>query len=98
MHPATGCTRKIVIVLLRQRSRNLAQAPGLLNDDRAVAMVVEGVRVTLDRAEGQGDLLVSMGPVFRAGVGEDLVYALLHRERDQLVPDDFFGDVFTDPG
>lgn len=54
--------------------------------------------MTLGQAERQGDLL---DPVIRfcgQAVADDSVYALLHRERDSLFPDEFFADLFTDRG
>jgi hypothetical protein len=61
-------------------------------------MVVEGAAVTLGQAERQGDLLDPVIRFCEEAVGEDSVYALLHRERDHLFPDEFFADLFTDWG
>jgi hypothetical protein len=61
-------------------------------------MVGEGAAVTLGRAERQGDLLDPVIRFCEQAVAEDSVYALLHRERDHLFPDEFFSDLFTDRG
>lgn len=70
-----------------------------MGENHGGVVLAEGVvAVTLGQAERQGDLL---DPVLRfcgEAVADDSVYALLHRERDNLFPDEFFADLFTDRG
>ncbi|HWC38434.1 MAG TPA: IS1182 family transposase [Acidimicrobiales bacterium] len=54
--------------------------------------------MTLGRAPRQGDLLDDITRFCDAAVGKDSIYALLHRERDRLFPDEFFADLFADVG
>ena len=54
--------------------------------------------MTLGLAERQGDLLDEVTRFCGEAVADDSVYALLHRERDNLFPDEFFADLFTDRG
>lgn len=54
--------------------------------------------MTLGLAERQGDLLDDVTRFCDDVVAPSSVYALLHRERDQLFPDEFFADLFSDRG
>lgn len=54
--------------------------------------------MTLGMAPRQGDLLDDITRFCDAAVRKDSIYALLHRERDQLFPDEFFADLFSDLG
>ena len=54
--------------------------------------------MSLGLAERQGDLLDDVTRFCDAAVPEASVYALLHRERDRLFPDELFADVFSDRG
>ncbi|MGH9186713.1 MAG: transposase [Acidimicrobiales bacterium] len=54
--------------------------------------------MTLGIAEGQGDLLDDVIRFCDEVVPSSSVYALLHRERDRLFPDEFFADLFSDRG
>lgn len=54
--------------------------------------------MTLGLAERQGDLLDDVIRFCDDAVPSSSVYALLHRERDQLFPDEFFADLFSDRG
>jgi len=54
--------------------------------------------MTLGMAPRQGDLLDDITRFCDAAVRKDSIYALLHRERDQLFPDEFFADLFSDMG
>jgi hypothetical protein len=54
--------------------------------------------MTLGLAPRQGDLLDDITRFCDATVRKDSIYALLHRERDQLFPDEFFADLFSDMG
>ena len=54
--------------------------------------------MTLGMAPRQGDLLDDITRFCDAAVRKDSIYALLHRERDRLFPDEFFADLFSDLG
>src|SRR6266508_243926 len=54
--------------------------------------------MTLGLAERQGDLLDDVIRFCDDVVPRSSVYALLHRERDALFPDEFFADLFSDRG
>lgn len=54
--------------------------------------------MTLGMAERQGDLLDDVTRFCDEVVPASSVYALLHRERDRLFPDEFFADLFSDRG
>jgi hypothetical protein len=54
--------------------------------------------MTLGLADRQGDLFDGVAVYCEATLPERSIYALLHRERDQLFPDEAFADLFTDRG
>jgi hypothetical protein len=54
--------------------------------------------MTLGLAPTQGDLLRSTVGFCEGRVGEDSIYAVLHRECFNLFPDSMFADLFTDVG
>ena len=54
--------------------------------------------MTLGLAPTQGDLLRSTVHYCEGRVGDDSIYAVLHRECFNLFPDQMFADVFTDVG
>ncbi|WP_202878903.1 transposase [Ornithinimicrobium ciconiae] len=54
--------------------------------------------MTLGLAPTQGDLLRSTVTYCEGRVGEDSIYAVLHRECFNLFPDEMFADLFTDVG
>jgi hypothetical protein len=54
--------------------------------------------MTLGLAERQGDLLDGLTRFCDQAVPEGSIYGLLHRQRDQLFPDEAFADLFTDIG
>ncbi len=54
--------------------------------------------MTLGRTPTQGDLLRSTVDYCEGRVGEDSIYAVLHRECFALFPDRMFADLFTDVG
>jgi hypothetical protein len=54
--------------------------------------------MTLGMAPRQGDLLDDITRFCDAAVRKDSIYALLHRKRDRLFPDEFFADLFADVG
>lgn len=54
--------------------------------------------MTLGLAERQFDLLDENARFCDEKVGPNSIYALLHRERDRLFPDEMFADLFADRG
>jgi len=54
--------------------------------------------MTLGVAPRQGDLLDEVTRFCDAALPHDSIYALLHRERDRLFPDELFADLFTGRG
>ena len=54
--------------------------------------------MTLGLAERQGDLLDDVVRFCDRELSPSSVYALLHRERDRLFPDELFADLFSDAG
>lgn len=54
--------------------------------------------MTLGLAERQGDLLDDMKRFCDEALSENSIYAVLHRERDRLFPDEMFADLFSDRG
>ena len=62
---------------------------GLLREDR---------RVTLGRADRQGDLFDEVVRFCEESLPVNSIYGLLARERDRLFPDEMFADLFSDRG
>jgi len=54
--------------------------------------------MTLGTTPTQGDLLRSTVQLCQGRLGEDSIYAVLHRECFNLFPDSLFADLFTDVG
>jgi hypothetical protein len=54
--------------------------------------------MTLGKADKQGDLLDDVTRFCDETLDEHSIYAFLHRERDQLFPDEAFADLFDDKG
>jgi hypothetical protein len=54
--------------------------------------------MTLGRAESQQFLFDDLNRFCEATLARDSLYALLHREREQLFPDEFFADLFAEQG
>ena len=54
--------------------------------------------MTLGLAERQGDLLDDVKRFCDEALSESSVYAVLHRERERLFPDEMFADLFSDRG
>ena len=54
--------------------------------------------MSLGLASRQGDLLDDVVRFCDTALGPGSVYAMLHRERDRLFPDEFFADLFSDRG
>ena len=64
-----------------------------------VLVVLDRERLmSLGLAERQGDLLDDVTRFCDGALPETSVYALLHRERDRLFPDELFADVFSERG
>ena len=64
-----------------------------------MAVVLDRERtMTLGLAERQGDLLDDVVRFCDDVVPSSSVYAMLHRERDRLFPDELFADLFSDRG
>src|SRR5205814_5262276 len=58
----------------------------------------EDLRVTLGRADRQGDLFDEVARFCEETLPESSIYGFLARERDRLFPDDLFVDLFTGTG
>jgi hypothetical protein len=54
--------------------------------------------VTLGQADRQGDLFDDVTRFCDEALPESSIYAVLHRERDRLFPDEMFADLFSDKG
>ncbi|HEV7579597.1 MAG TPA: IS1182 family transposase [Mycobacterium sp.] len=54
--------------------------------------------MTLGQADRQGDLLDDVTRFCDGALPESSIYAVLHRERDRLFPDEMFADLFSDKG
>jgi hypothetical protein len=54
--------------------------------------------MTLGRAERQGDLLDEVNRFCERTLPQNSVFAVLHRERDRLFPDEMFADLFHSRG
>jgi IS5 family transposase len=54
--------------------------------------------MTLGLAERQGDLLDDLNRFCDEKLSGSSIYAFLHRERDNLFPDEFFADLFSERG
>ena len=54
--------------------------------------------MTLGLAERQGSLFDDVNRFCDEALAESSVYVVLHRERDQLFPDEMFADLFSDRG
>lgn len=54
--------------------------------------------MTLGRAKHQPTLWEDLNQFCERALASDSIYALLHRERDRLFPDEFFADLFTERG
>jgi hypothetical protein len=54
--------------------------------------------MTLGLAQRQGDLLDDVNRFCEAALPESSIFAVLHRERDRLFPDEMFADLFSTRG
>jgi Transposase DDE domain/Transposase domain (DUF772) len=60
--------------------------------------LIQGCWVTLGQADRQGDLLDDVTRFCDQALPESSIYAVLHRDRDRLFPDEMFADLFSDKG
>jgi len=61
-------------------------------------ILVAGCPVSLGMADRQPSVLNDMDRFCDEALAENSIYALLHRERDRLFPDEMFADLFCDKG
>jgi hypothetical protein len=61
-------------------------------------ILVAGCPVSLGMADRQPSVLNDMDRFCDEALAENSIYALLHRERDGLFPDEMFADLFSDKG
>ena len=54
--------------------------------------------MALGQAERLGDLLDQVNRFCEQLLAESSLFAVLHRERDRLFPDEMFADLFSDRG
>jgi hypothetical protein len=57
-----------------------------------------GGAVSLGAAERQGSLLNDVERFCEEALAENSIYAVLHRERDRLFPDEMLADLFCEKG
>jgi hypothetical protein len=69
-----------------------------MGENRMVVVLDLERPMTLGLAERQGDLLDDVNRFCDGALAESSVYAVLHRERDRLFPDEMFADLFSDQG
>lgn len=72
-------------------------AAGVGKNDRH-GILVAGWTVSLGVADRQPSVLNDMDRFCDEALAENSIYALLHRERDRLFPDEMFADLFSDRG
>jgi hypothetical protein len=64
-----------------------------------MSVVLDQERImTIGLAERQGDLLDGVKRFCDATLADSSIYAVLHRERDRLFPDEMFADLFSERG
>ncbi len=68
------------------------------NDTHGILLVAGAGALSLGVADRQGNLLDDIEAFCDRMLAERSVYALLHRERDRLFPDEMFADLFSDRG
>src|SRR5271155_2246442 len=61
-------------------------------------ILVAGCAVSLGMADRQPSVLNDMDRFCDEALAENSIYALLHRERDRLFPDELFADLFSVKG
>src|SRR5579859_4380260 len=75
----------------------LASAAGI-GENHMHGILVGGSAVSLGMADRQASVLNDMDRFCDEALAEGSIYALLHRERDRLFPDEFFADLFSVKG
>src|ERR1700677_1794336 len=75
----------------------LALAAGIGKNHRR-GILAERCAVSLGVADRQPSVLNDMDRFCDEALAENSIYALLHRERDRLFPDEMFADLFSDKG
>ena len=70
-----------------------------MTDENYVVVVLDREwKMTLGVADKQGDLFDDIERFCDEALAESSVYAVLHRERDRLFPDELFADLFSERG
>jgi len=69
-----------------------------IGENYTYGILVAGCAVSLGMADRQPSVLNDMDRFCDEALAESSVYALLHRERDRLFPDEMFADLFSDTG
>ena len=75
----------------------LALSTGIGENDMH-GILVAGCVVSLGMADRQPSVFNDMDRFCDEALAENSIYALLHRERDRLFPDEMFADLFSDQG
>jgi hypothetical protein len=75
----------------------LASAAGI-GENHMHGILVAGSAVSLGMADRQASVLNDMDRFCDEALAEGSIYALLHRERDRLFPDEMFADLFSVKG
>jgi hypothetical protein len=71
---------------------------GRLRQNYTHGILVAGWAVTVGMADRQPSVLNDMDRFCDEALAENSIYALLHRERDRLFPDEMFADLFSARG
>src|SRR6516165_4700817 len=69
-----------------------------IGENHTHGILVAGCPVSLGMADRQPSVLNDMDRFCDVALAENSVYALLHRERDRLFPDEMFADLFSEKG
>ena len=69
-----------------------------MGENYTYGILVAGWSVSLGMADRQPSVLNDMDRFCDEALAENSVYALLHRERDRLFPDEMFADLFSVKG
>jgi hypothetical protein len=69
-----------------------------MGENYRYGILVAGCPVSLGMADRQPSVLNDVDRFCDEALAENSIYALLHRERDRLFPDEMFADLFSDKG
>jgi hypothetical protein len=69
-----------------------------IGENHRHGILVAGCAVSLGTADRQSSVLNDMDRFCDVALAENSIYALLHRERDRLFPDEMFADLFSEKG